>query len=390
MKEKEKLWTRDFIIICIAYFFLACSFSLLMPTIPIFLSEDLGVAPSQIGVVLSSYVLALLLFRPFSGYLVDVYSRKPLLLVGTILFVLTFIGYYFAVAILYFIILRFIHGLSWGLSTVSANTVAIDIMPASRRGEGIGFFGVNSNIAMAVAPFIAVNIYNDYGFSTLISCSLVMGLVAIIILFMMRVPTRKKLDETPTISIDRFILLKGLPIFGNQLFISFGWGSLVAFAVLYGIEIGIKNSGIFFLFLAVGLILSRIKSGRMVDQGYLHLVMQIALGLITAGFLCFAIFGNIYAFCFAAFLIGLGYGSLFPALQSIYINMAPASKRGTANSTYLTGFDVGIGMGMLIGAIIVEHFGFPIMYLFSAGLCFIALFIYRFNSIRVYEKNRLR
>lgn len=390
MKEKEKLWNRDFIIICIAYFFLACSFSLLMPTIPIFLSEELGVTPSHIGLVLSSYVLALLLFRPFSGYLVDIYSRKPLLLGGVIFFVFIFIGYYYAFAILYFVVLRFVHGIFWGLSTVSANTVAIDIMPSSRRAEGIGYFGVNSNIAMAVAPFIAVNIYNDFGFSTLITCSLVMGTIAVLILFMIRVPVRQKLDKIPPISIDRFILIKGLPIFGNQLFISFGWGSLIAFAVLYGIEIGIKNSGIFFLFLAVGLILSRINSGRMVDKGHLHTVMQIALGLITAGFLCFAVFRNIYAFCFAAFIIGLGYGSLFPALQTIYVNMAPASKRGTANSTYLTGFDVGIGIGMLVGAIIVENFGFPAMYLFSAGSCFVALFIYRYNSMRVYEKNRVR
>lgn len=246
--KKDKLWSKDFIIICIAYFLYASSFSLLMPTIPIYLSEEMGVLPSKIGVVLSSYVLALLLFRPFSGYMVDVYSRKPLLIISVSLFVTAYIGYFFAFTVLFFVVLRFIHGLFWGLSTVSANTVAIDIIPSSRRAEGIGYFGVNSNIAMAVAPYIAVIIYNKYGFNILISSSLFMGILSIIALTLIKVPKRKKLDNIPTISIDRFILIKGLPIVGNQLFVSFGWGTLVAFAVLYGIEIGIENSGIFFLF----------------------------------------------------------------------------------------------------------------------------------------------
>ncbi|MCO5269643.1 MAG: MFS transporter [Brumimicrobium sp.] len=390
MKEnKEKLWSRDFIIISISYFFLASSFSLLMPTIPIFLSKELGVETSKIGIVLSSYVIALLMFRPFSGFIVDIYSRKPLLILGVSLFVATFFGYYFAATVLFLILLRFLHGIFWGMATVSSNTVAIDIIPASRRAEGIGFFGVNSNIAMAIAPYIAVNIYNRFGFHALITASLVMGVFSIVAVTLIRVPIRKKLDETPPISIDRFILLKGLPIFWNQLFISFGWGTLVAFAVLYGIDIGLQNSGIFFLFLALGLVLSRINSGKLVDKGHLHIVMQVALLLITIGFLTFASFHSIYMFCVAAFLIGLGYGTLFPALQSIYVNMAPSSQRGTANSTYLTGFDVGISLGMLVGAYFVEKYSFSFMYNMTACLSFIAIFIYRFNSIRVYERNRL-
>lgn len=390
MKEKkEKLWTKNFILICTAYFLFTCSFNLLMPTIPVFLSKEMGVEPSKIGLILSSYVVALLLIRPFSGYWVDVFSRKPLLIIGFALFVATFIGYYFALTIVFFIILRFIHGAFWGLSTVSANTAAIDIIPPSRRSEGIGFFGVNSNIAMAIAPFIAVNIYNDYGFNVLISCSLAMGILSIVVVTMIKMPKRVQLDKIPPISFDRFILVKGIPILLNQLLIAFGWGTLVAFAVLYGMEIGIKNSGVFFLFLAVGLVLSRITSGKLVDKGYLHEIMQSALFLISIGFLGFGYFGNIYMFCVSAFFIGLGYGTLFPALQTIYINMAPASKRGTANSTYLTGFDLGIGIGMMVGSIFIEQLGFSNMYILTATLSFIAIFIYRFNSKRVYEKYRI-
>ncbi|MBX2930388.1 MAG: MFS transporter [Chitinophagaceae bacterium] len=389
MAVKERLWSRNFINACVANFLVASSFYLLMPTIPIYLSMELKVPHAQIGLVLSSYAIALLIIRPFSGYLVDVYARKPLLMLGVSLFVCMFIGYYFAVTVLFFVILRFIHGMFWGLSSVSANTVAIDIIPSSRRAEGIGFFGVNMNIAMAIAPFVAVNIYDTYGFHFLITCTLLIGGVAIIVVSFIKVPQRKKLEKRPPVSFDRFILIKGIPVLINQLFLSFGWGTLIAYSVLYGKEIAIQNSGIFFLFLASGIVLSRINSGKLVDKGHLHRVMVVAISIITIGFTSFALVQNIYAYCIAAFLLGIGYGTLFPALQTIYINMAPTSKRGTANSTYLTGFDVGIGTGMLVGGLLEDHIGFSNMYLVTAGSCLIALLIYWFNSKRVIEKNSL-
>ncbi|MCC6384922.1 MAG: MFS transporter [Bacteroidia bacterium] len=360
-----------------------------MPTIPIYLSEQLLVPESKIGIVLSSYVLALLLIRPFSGYLVDVYPRKPLFLLGVSLFVAMFFGYYFAVTILFFVVLRFIHGLFWGVSTVSANTVAIDIIPPSRRAEGIGFFGVNMNIAMAIAPYIAVNIYESYGFPVLITSAIAMGVLAVFAVNLIDIPKRKKAARKPPVSFDRFILIKAIPIFINQLFLSFGWGTLIAFAVLYGKRIGIHNPGIFFLFIAAGIILSRINSGKFVDRGYLHWVMTVAIIAITIGYLCFASFQNVYSYGLSAFILGLGFGTLFPALQTIYNNMAPASKRGTANSTYLTGFDLGIGMGMLFGALLSEYAGFSFMYLVTAGLSLLSLFIYLLNSKAVYDRNKL-
>lgn len=386
---RERLWNKNFITACVAYFLLACSFSLFMPTIPLYLSNELGVTPSKIGLVLSSYAFALLLIRPFSGYLVDTYARKPLFLFGITLFVLIFTGYYFAVTVLYFVLLRFVHGIFWGLSTVSANTVAIDIIPASRRAEGIGYFGVNMNIAMAVAPYIAVNIYDDRGFNALILSALIMGFLSVLTALLIQVPEKQKQERAHTISLDRFILVKGIPILLNQLLLAFGWGTLVAFAVLYGKEIGIKNSGIFFLFLAGGIVLSRVSSGKMVDRGHLHIVMVTAILVIAIGFAGFALLHNIYFYCFSALLIGIGYGTLFPALQTIYNDMAPASKRGTANSTYLTGFDLGIGIGMLMGAWLADLYGFSNMFLLTGGASFIAVFIYWFNSRKVFEKNRL-
>jgi len=133
MALKEVLWSRNFIIACVANFLTACSFNLLMPTIPLYLSQELGIEHSDVGVILSSYALALLVVRPFSGYFVDSHPRKLVYLVGLGCFVAMFVGHFFAATVGIFVVLRFVHGLFWGLTSVSANTLAIDIIPASRR-----------------------------------------------------------------------------------------------------------------------------------------------------------------------------------------------------------------------------------------------------------------
>lgn len=412
MEKKEVLWNKNFIIACFANFLTACSFNLLMPTIPLYLSQELHIEHSKVGVILSSYALALLIVRPFSGFLVDSYPRKQVYLIGICCFMAVFVGYYFAFTVAFFVILRFVHGLFWGLSSVSANTVAIDIIPSSRRAEGIGYFGVNMNIAMATAPFVAIYIYESRGFADLITTAIIMGILAVVAISFIQVPKKKyaKPDVLPVnaemvvlteeeiikpksklaLSLDRFLLVKGLPILLNQLFITFGWGTLAAYAILYGQEIGINNPAFFFLFLALGIISSRIVSGKLVDKGHIHKVIIFAIVVVCLAFFCFSFFHNNIAYYISALFIGVGYGTLLPALQTIYINMAPASKRGTANSTYLTGFDIGVGLGMLAGASIAENHTFELMYALTSGLCFFGLILYIFMSRRIFDRHRLR
>lgn len=396
VKTKDKLWTLKFLMACTAHFLTACAFNVLMPTIPIYLSEELMIPHSKIGIVLSSYVLALLFIRPFSGYIVDVFPRKMIYLIGLFCFMAVFSGYLLATTVGLFVLFRFLHGMFWGITSVSANTIAIDIIPSSRRAEGVGYFGVTMNLAMAIAPFFAIEIYNSMGFEVLILIATIFGILAFIVAALMKVPKtvptfhpQKQALKKP-LSLDRFILVAGLPILGNQLLITFGWGTLAAYAILYGIEIGIEHSGFYFVFLAIGIMLSRVVSGKMVDRGHLHKIILAATLVVSLSFLSFAYFSTSWIFFTCAFTMGLGYGALLPALQTLYINMAPASRRGTANATYLTGFDLGIGLGMLLGARIADYFSFEVMYYVPAVLTFIGMIIYRLFSMPLYEKRKLK
>lgn len=386
---KPKLWTLSYLNVCIANFLMACSFNLLMPSIPLYITEYLGVPQTKTGIVLASYAIAILMIRPFSGYLVDLYSRKKILLISFICYVAIFFGYFYAVTIFVFVIVRFFHGITWGLSTVSSNTLAIDLVPSERRAEGIGYFGTFMNVAMAIGPFIAIHIYQNYSFQILLYCAIFMGILGIVAASFIKAPERPKL-EREKVSFDRFFLLPAWPIFLNQLLPSFAWGTIGPFVAQYGKQINIPNAGIFFLFWAGGIIVSRIFSGRMVDKGYIHLVNTSAMAIVATAFLGFALIHNIVAFCVSGLFIGIGFGMMFPALQTLYINMAENNQRGTANSTYLVGFDLGLALGMLVGGYISGIYSFEILFMVASGLCFFSILVYQTISKRLFDRKRIR
>jgi len=387
--QQPRLWTRGFLNVCIANFLMACSFNLLMPSIPLYITEQLGVPQTQTGIVLASYALAVFFIRPFSGFLVDLYSRKSILLVSFACYVAIFTGYFFATTVLLFVVVRFFHGLAWGGSTVSSSTLAIDVVPSERRAEGIGFYGTFMNVAMAVGPFIAIHIYQTAGFHVLLGYAMGMGILGIAAVTLIQAPPRPRVTREK-VSLDRFFLLPAWPIFLNQLLLCFAWGTIGAFVAQYGKRIHIPNAGIFFLFWAGGIILSRIFSGRLVDRGHIHRVNAVAMAIVSAAFLVFATVHNVFAFCLSGLFIGIGFGMLFPALQTLYVNMGRHSQRGTANSTYLVGFDLGLALGMLVGGYISGTWSFEGMFLTSSALCALSIPVYWTVSRPLYEKRRLR
>ncbi|WP_165020369.1 MULTISPECIES: MFS transporter [unclassified Dysgonomonas] len=387
--SKPKLWSLSYLNVCIANFLMACSFNLLMPAIPLYITEQMGVAQSKTGIVLASYAIALLIVRPFSGYMVDIFPRKKVLLLAFTCYVLIFFGYFFATTVLLFILVRFIHGITWGLSTVSSSTLAIDVVPSERRAEGIGYYGTFMNVAMAIAPFVALHIYNHYSFQILLWGAVGMGMLGIVAVSLIKAPVRPKV-EREKLSLDRFFLFKGWPIFLNQLLPCFAWGTIGPFVAQYAKQVNISNAGIFFIFWAGGIIASRVFSGKLVDRGKIHIVNVSAMVIVALSFFAFATVHNIYAFCASGLFIGIGFGMMAPALQTLYINLAPNNQRGTANSTYLLGFDLGLALGMLIGGYITGIKTFEFLFLICSALCVVSIFVYWFWARIVFEKKRLR
>ncbi len=361
---------------------------MLMPVLPLYLVEELGISTSNVGIALSSYTIGLLCVRPFSGYLVDCFSRKPLYLFAFIVFATMFLGYLFAVTMLTIMAVRFLQGGFMGLTSVAGNTITIDVIPSKRRGEGMGFYGLTINLAMSLAPLVAVGLYEELGFHVLVLIALVTAWIGVGSVCLIRYPKREKVP-VPSFSLDRFILVKALPAALSYILVAIPYGMIISFVVLYGKEIDVPDPGYFFIFMAVGVGTARLISGRMVDHGKIHLVAISSLICLLVTFVVFATFHSVFVFFACALFIGIGFGVGVPAYQCLFVNVAPHNMRGTATSTYLTSFDFGVGIGMLSAGFVASLSNLSMAYLMGAACCLLSIFVYLRMVKPSYEKERL-
>lgn len=397
---KERLVTKSYILIIAANFLQFFGFWLLIPVLPFYLQEVFGADKTSIGAILSCYTIAALCIRPFSGYLLDSFARKPLYLLAYFFFTAMFGGYLLAGTLTLFILFRIIHGLAFGMVTVSGNTIVIDIMPSSRRGEGLGYYGLANNTAMSIGPMTGLFLHDaGVGYTLIFCCSLLAGCIGLLCASLVKTPYKPVVKRDP-LSLDRFILLKGIPAGLSLLLLSIPYGMTTNYVAMYAKQIGITGStGYFFTFMAVGMAVSRLFSGKLVDRGKITQVIAAGLYLV-----CFCFFGlsgcgwlihwNAAAttvfFFLISILLGVGFGTMFPAYNTLFVNLAPNKQRGTATSTYLTSWDVGIGIGMLAGGYIAEVATFKMAYLFGAALTVVSLFYFRGKVAPHFHRHRLR
>ena len=397
---KDKLVTSSYCFILAANFLLYFGFWLLIPVLPFYLSEVFSAGNSTIGIILSCYTVAALCIRPFSGYFLDSFARKPLYLMAYFIFMTMFAGYIIAGSLTLFIMFRIIQGVSIGMVTVGGNTVVIDIMPSSRRGEGLGYYGLSNNIAMAVGPMSGLFLHDaGMSFTTIFCCSLGSCMAGFVCASLVKTPYKPPVRREP-ISLDRFILLKGIPAGISLLLLSIPYGMTTNYVAMYAKQIGINaTTGFFFTFMAIGMAISRIFSGKIVDRGKITQVISAGLYLVVFSF--FLLSACVYliswnnmvctiVFFSVALLLGVGFGIMFPAYNTLFVNLAPNSQRGTATSTYLTSWDVGIGIGMLTGGYIAEVSTFDKAYLFGACLTIVSTLYFNGKVAPNYHKNKLR
>lgn len=397
---KDKLFTSGFCFILAANFLLFFAFYLLLPVLPFYLKEQFMAGKSMIGFILSCYTVACLCIRPFSGYLLDTFSRKPLYLLSYFVFTIIFGGYMITGLMAVFIALRIIHGFAFGMVSVAGNTIVIDILPSARRGEGLGYYGLANNIAMSFGPMTGLFMHNTCSYEVIFACSLISGSLGILMAGLVKTPRKPAVKREP-VSLDRFLLVKGLPAGLSLLLLSIPYGMTTTYVAMYAEEIGIQVSpGLYFTFMAVGLAVSRIFSGKQVDKGRITLVIQLGMYLAFVSFLALASceslmkwnpgFTSVF-FLGIALLQGVAFGTMFPAFNTLFVNLAPNSQRGTATSTYLTSWDVGIGIGLMGGGIIAQSFGgFDYAYLLGAFLTIVSALFFLFKAGPHFNANKLR
>ena len=389
----EPLWTANYLKVWSANFMIFFSFMLLTPLLPLYLNDEFGADKEMIGFVLSGYTLTALLIRPFSGYLVDSLPRRVVLLTSYALFALLFALYPLAGSLWLFAVVRTLHGAPFGATTVANSTVAIDVLHTSRRAEGIGFYGLSNNIATAIGPTIALVIYGACkSYDLLFWLAFAVAFAGLVINSTLRLKTYAPKTVRQPLSWDRFLLLDGWSQGACMVAYAFSYGVLSTYIAIYGKdELGItEGTGLFFMLLSLGLIFSRLVGSRTLRRG--RVVENASAGVVISlfGYLLFAALHSPLGYYGAALIIGLGNGHMFPAFQTMFINLAPNERRGTANSTLLVSWDIGIGLGILVGGSVAEHLGYHAAFWVAWVVNVVGVLFFLSYARHHFLKNRLR
>jgi MFS family permease len=392
--NKPKLWTKDFLIISTANFFLYFTFYLLMVTITIFATDKFYASPSEAGLASGIFVVGTLIARLFSGRSIDRVGWKKMLYIGFILFLLTTCLYFTVNSLVFLFVNRFLNGAAMGIASTATGTIVAKIIPNSRRGEGTGYYALSVTLAAAIGPFLGMFLTQHSSFNMNFIICIILLAFSFIAVFFVKVPkmelTKEQLEKMKGFSIHNFFEVKAIPISILGAIIALGYSSILTFLTSYAKVINLVDVGsFFFIVYAAFILVSRPFTGRWFDQKGENFVMY-------PSFLFFAIaliilsqaHQGIFLLLAGAF-VGLGYGTFSSSAQAISIKVSPKHRMGLATSTFFIFLDGGIGVGPFLLGLLIPLIGYRGLYLSMGIVIFACIFLYYFlHGRNVGEKKR--
>lgn len=373
----ERLWTRNFIQLTIAMLLLFVGFYLLIPTLPLFIKK-LGGTEAEIGFVIGIFTLSAVVIRPIIGTLLDRYGRRPFVLAGIFFFAVVTYLYDWTAGIIALVLLRIIYGVFWAVSTTSMGATIADIIPASRRGEGMGWYGLSMTIGMAIGPMLGLWVVQQKSFHDLFLLSTVLAAGAFVLALLTRVPFQ------PQVHTGGFQILEksSLPIAAVIFFLTITYGGITSFLPLFTESIGV-NAGTFFLVYAITLTVIRPLSGRLSDRRGEAFVIIPGIVLAVLALFILAFSQSLTGVIATAILYGIGFGSAHPSLQAATIRLAAPERRGIATATFYTAFDLGIGLGSILLGWVSQLAGYQVLYVVCALSALSALVLFTMIAKRL-------
>ena len=378
--QKEKIWTKDFALICLANFFIFLGFQMTLPTIPLFV-EDLGGNDQLIGFVVGIFTFSALLLRPYAGAALETKGRGFVYLIGLAIFVLSVGSFGFLTSIILLFMMRVVQGAGWGFSTTASGTIASDLIPVTRRGEGMGYYGLSGNLALAFGPSLGLILTGIISFKSFFLICAGLGLIALMLssrITYKKIEPKEDKEKTKISIYEKGALKPSVLMF----FITFTFGGIAAFLPLYTAERHISGIQLYFLFYALALMITRTFAGQVYDKKGHKAVFIPGTLLILIAMILLAWLPNSFILYVAAVLYGLGFGSVQPALQAWSIEKVPINRRGMATATFYSFFDLGVGLGAMIFGQISHLLGYSSIYRTAAVSIALAMLLYFFFLYR--------
>lgn len=371
--NNDKLWTKDFIIITIISFLTFLVFYVLLAGLPLYLARTLYVGIDKIGLVITLFLLAAILIRPFAGQWVSNFSQKKLLILASIAFFICTCLYPLATSLPILLVLRVFHGLSFGILTTVKGTICAENIPASHRGEGLSYFSLAMCLAMVFGPYVGLTLANFDAFQLAFALCILISGITIIFSLMIQVPEKtiptRKLSQPAGFSVHDLFDKKAAPYAVTIFILACAYSGISSYLALYANNLGLAAAGsYFFLVYAVAMLIFRPFAGRWSDKFGISIIIYPCLVLFAAGMFLLSQTHSTAIILIAGAIIGVGYGSITPLFQTQIINSLESHRVGIANSIYFNFTDIGWAAGAYFWGIVAEHAGFRSIFLIGIAL----------------------
>lgn len=378
----DRLWSPAFINYGVSSGIFYMTQYVLVAALPIILTSELGGSALDAGLAMTYFQIGTILCRPFAGRLIDGLDKRVILLISSALFFVIMGLFNLTTSLQTIFVLRGLHGAIFALGTTVMAALAVVVLPASRKGEGINMFAVFSNIAMVLGPAVGLYALQAYGSSALYMFLTIMTALAFILSNVIRLPkelAKPKQKKSKGWSISQFIEKRSLPWALMGLFIGFTYSGVLVFIPieLNSMGAGVWGSGFFAIF-ALMIIISRPLVGKVYARYGSRFVIYPGVGLFIVGLAILGVVSTPVGIICTAPLLGLGYGAAQPAFQALAVQSAPIERAGVSTATYFLALDIAVGAGSVILALIANALGYQYLYQITSLIMIIALALYHF------------
>jgi MFS family permease len=384
--NKPKLWTKDFINISLSNFFLFLTFYILLVTLPVFALQEFDSNASQAGLMTTVFLLSAIISRPLAGQWLERGSSRKVLLTALIIFAAATLLYFLPTTVSGFLVIRLLHGIGFGMATTAVGAIVADLIPSSRRGEGMGYFVMSTNMAMVLGPFVGLTVIQQWGAETMFILTVIVALGALLTGLTVKLSQTEERDQAAirsAFSFKSFFEPSAVSIAVVGGFLAIVYSALLSFVSVYANEINVADvSSLFFVVYAIILLMSRPFTGKILDQYGPNVIVFPSIVLFAIGMFVLSQSGGALTFLVSAGMIGLGWGTLFPTFQTIAIQNAEPRKRGLATATFLSIYDIGIALGSFLVGLIAANMDFSSLYLMCSFYILIGAVLYYFLQVR--------
>ncbi|MFC5648825.1 MFS transporter [Paenibacillus solisilvae] len=388
MLIRERIWTKNFIVVCMSSFFMFLTFYILATAFPLYVKDSLNGDQQQMGLTITIYVIGGVLIRPFSGQWVDRFGKKKMAVIGMVIFLIACVGYFGSKGIFLFMVIRLIHGMSYAVASTATSAVASTLIPDSRQGEGMGYFSMFMSVAMVVGPALGLFLWRDKNIHVLLLAVCAIAALSLLFTIGMRLPQQRPCTAEAVqnlepakrkkgLSWSDFIEPKALPISLVGFVLAFSYSSLSGFISSFTAEIHQSQvTSYFFVAFAVMIVLFRPVIGKIFDKYNEHLLSYPGLLLFAIGLILLSQAHSGTVILIAGVIMGIGYGALVPCFQTLAMKLASGHRRGAAIGTFFLSFDLGYGLGSYFMGLIASFTDYRMMYVVAGLITLLSVAVY--------------